>query len=134
MAIQWTQDLATGVGWQDEQHKELFVRLDNLLEAAKQGKSKDEVGKIVKFLEEYVGTHFGTEERHMNMFAYPDTSSHKQEHMAFVKEFTQLKKDFEKEGASSSIAIQVQRRVTDWLKNHIAKTDKSLGAFLKAKA
>lgn len=45
MAIEWTDELATGVNKIDNQHKELFKRINNLLDACNQGKGKDEVKK-----------------------------------------------------------------------------------------
>ncbi len=40
MPIEWTQDLAVGVKIIDEQHKEIFRRVDALLEACKAGKGE----------------------------------------------------------------------------------------------
>lgn len=38
MPIEWTQDLAVGVKIIDEQHKEIFRRVDSLLDACKAGR------------------------------------------------------------------------------------------------
>jgi len=38
MAIEWTNDLATGVSEIDYQHKELFRRINSLLDACREGK------------------------------------------------------------------------------------------------
>ena len=65
MAIEWTEDLATGVPEIDAQHKELFSRINRLLEACNQGQGRAEVGKTLAFLEEYVLIHFSTEEKIM---------------------------------------------------------------------
>ncbi len=133
MAIEWTQDLATGLDWQDRQHKELFVRIDGLMEAMKAGKGKEEVDKVLNFLSDYVVFHFGDEERAMGKFNYPESSVHKSEHVKFNTNFSDLKKQFGTAASPSILVIQVQRLIVDWLKNHIGKTDKKLGAFLKTK-
>ena len=52
MAIEWTKDLETGVALIDEQHKELFDRVNKLLAASSQGRGKEEVGSLLGFLEE----------------------------------------------------------------------------------
>jgi hemerythrin len=46
MAIEWTDDLAVGIVEIDNQHKELFHQINQLLEACNQGKGKETVGKI----------------------------------------------------------------------------------------
>lgn len=133
MAMQWSDDLSVGVSEIDSQHKELINRVNNLLEAMKEGKAKAHLGQVLQFLEDYVVTHFGTEEKYMTKYGYPSFDQHKSQHVAFVQDFSGLKKEFESDGASSALVIRLQRQVCDWLVSHITKTDKSLGAFLKTK-
>jgi hemerythrin len=40
---------------------------------------------------------------------------------------------FKGNGASATLVLDVHRRVTDWLVNHITKTDKLLGKFLQSR-
>jgi hypothetical protein len=42
-----------------------------------------------------------------------------------------LKQQFAKEGPSISIVLLTNRTVVDWLRSHIRKLDRDLGAFLK---
>ncbi|OHB34355.1 MAG: hemerythrin [Planctomycetes bacterium GWA2_40_7] len=133
MAIEWTQDLATGIDWQDNQHKELFKKIDSLMESMKVGKGKEEVENILNFLADYVVFHFGNEEKAMEKFSYTEYSRHRAEHTKFTNDFSGLKKQVETAASPSILVIQIQRLVVDWLKNHIGKVDKSLGAFLKTK-
>ncbi len=134
MAVKWTPDLAVGVTIIDDQHKELFNRVNQLLEASAQGKGKEEIGKILDFLGTYTITHFGTEEKEMTRLGYGGIAAHKGEHLAFLRDFGNLARDYQQAGASTSMVIAVQRRVCDWLVSHIGKSDKALGAFIKSKA
>ncbi len=133
MPVQWTPDLSVGVNLIDDQHKELFKRVNQLLEATSQGKGKDEIGKTLQFLSDYVVTHFGTEEKAMIQHGYGGIAAHKAEHLAFLRDFGDLAKGYDSQGASTSLVLSLQRRVVDWLINHIGKSDKALGAFLKTK-
>lgn len=81
MSIQWTPDLATGASDIDEQHKELFRQLDNLLKAWKNSTGREETEKIILFLNGYAGFHFGTEEKYMDKFGYTNASAHKAQHV-----------------------------------------------------
>lgn len=91
MAIEWTQNLAVGVTEIDNQHKELFKRVNQYLEAMMERRGKEEIGKVIKFLENYVVTHFGTEERYMELHNYPDQRLHKEQHAAFIKTFNDIR-------------------------------------------
>ena len=133
MAIEWTEDLATGVNKIDNQHKELFKRINNMLEACNQGKGKNEVERVIKFLEDYVIIHFSEEEKYMTTFDYPEYSTHKGQHSLFIENFSGLKRKFETEGVGVYIVILTNHLVVDWFINHIRKLDKALGGFLKAK-
>lgn len=133
MAIYWSEDLATGVQIIDDQHKELFSRINALLDACSVGRGKEEVGKVLQFLEEYVASHFSEEETRMQQYGYPGQAYHKSQHDEFRANFADLKKTFDAEGPGVFIVIKTNRVVVDWLSAHIRRVDKALGAFLKDK-
>jgi hemerythrin len=127
---QWTDDLAVGVADIDRQHKELFTRLGGLLDAMAAGKAQTQAPAMLDFLARYVREHFATEERHMAAMSYPSANSHKLQHQAFIHEFQLIQRQFQAQGASPTLVLEVHRKVSDWLVNHICRTDKLLGAFL----
>lgn len=134
LAIEWSPGLSTGVPWQDKQHKELFKRMDSLIEAMNMGRGKEEVSRLLKFLDDYFVVHFEAEEQAMNKYGYPGTVSHLAAHTRFIDDMAVLKGEFAK-GPTTTLVIKVQRQVVDWLINHIGGIDKELGAFiLKADA
>jgi hemerythrin len=133
VAIHWTEDLTTGVAEIDSQHKELFKRINGLLEACSQGKGRGEVDKVIKFLEDYVVRHFSEEEKYMVDYSYPAYGSHKAQHLEFMGNFFSLKGEFESDGPGVHIIVRTNSLVIDWLRNHIRKVDKELGTFLKAR-
>lgn len=129
--LTWTDDLLTGYKAIDDQHKELFRRVNALLEAMGQGKGKAQVAEVLGFLSDYVVTHFGTEEQFMAAHKYPGLLTHKLEHTAYTDKLKHLLDRFQKEGPSSLMAIESQQLLTGWWASHIGKTDKALGAFLR---
>ena len=134
MAMEWTDDLSTGSAAIDDQHKELFKRVDALLEACGQGKGKAEVSQVIRFLDAYVVTHFSAEEQYMEKHNYPGFAKHKALHLEFTEQFGELKREFEKEGPGLYLVVRTNQMVLQWLLNHIRKVDRELGAFLKTKA
>ena len=85
MALLWKDDLATGVETIDEQHKELFARIEKLLDACNQGKGKAEVANTVDFLAEYIEIHFRDEEQIQKNSGFPEFEAHKALHDQWVK-------------------------------------------------
>lgn len=133
MPIQWTEDLSIGNKEIDNQHKELFNRINQLLDACNKGLGKEVAGKTLIFLEDYIITHFTSEEGLQRKHNYPDYEAHKSLHVKFIKEFNELKKRFEAEGPTLPIVLQINRTVVDWLINHIKKVDKAVGEFVKTR-
>jgi hemerythrin len=132
--VTWDPNLETGVPEIDGQHRELFARIDRLLAASRERRSREEVGQTLTFLGDYVVHHFAAEERIMAQAEYPDVDAHRAEHAHFVQEFGILYREFKSEGPSTLFIIRVGNRVTAWLREHIYRTDKRLAEYLKARS
>lgn len=136
--MEWTKDLSVGIEKIDNQHKELFARINDLVAAIKQSVCKYKIGDVVKFLDEYVVFHFGEEEKIMRKHGYPGYAQHKAQHEKFLKNFERLKKELPKlEGGrkpgSYDLSVETNQVVVDWIIEHISVIDKRLGEFLKEK-
>jgi hemerythrin len=134
MAIEWSPRLAVGVERIDSQHRELFDRVNRLLAAMESQRGEPEIRRMLSFLGGYVVSHFGTEEQLMQQHRYPDFPAHQRLHAEFVKDFVRLRERFDKQGPSAPLAIELNRRVCDWLIDHVGRTDRTLGAFLSKSA
>jgi hemerythrin len=131
MAILWTSDLATGVNEIDDQHKELFRRINDLLAACHRGRGKDELDGTVKFLEDYVIAHFAEEERYMANCAFPSSAGHKAQHGEFMGNLANIQRKLASDGPSLETVVATNHLLVEWLRTHIKKTDKELGNFLR---
>ncbi|MBI5238034.1 MAG: hemerythrin family protein [Deltaproteobacteria bacterium] len=134
--ILWTESLATGVDWQDSQHKELFNRINALIDAMERHREIDELSNIFSFLDKYAKTHFKKEEAFMDTHGYSDTSSHKALHMTFLGNMTSIINEAGNCNSGDEIrrlVIKARRLLVDWLFEHIAKVDKKLGSFMLEK-
>ena len=131
MRITWDRALETGDAEIDAQHRELFDRIDKLLAASREKRSREEVGQMLTFLGDYVVHHFSAEERMMQAAAYPEIGAHQTEHQRFVQEFAILYNEYKTEGPSTLFIIRVGNRVTGWLREHIYRTDRSLVQWLR---
>ncbi|MFZ5985604.1 MAG: bacteriohemerythrin [Bacillota bacterium] len=133
MSIQWRQSYEIGLEEIDKQHRELFKKINDLLDACNDNKGREEVNNTIRFLGDYVVTHFNAEEKLQEKYSYPEYKSHKASHDQFVKDFGDLKRRLEDEGPTLQFVALVNRVVVDWLIKHIGNSDKAFGAFLKDK-
>ena len=131
MAIEWRDNLATGNVDIDLQHKELFRRFNDLLEACNKGKGNHEVGNLLDFLSDYVKSHFAAEEDLQKKHGFAGYQDHKKKHDEFIRDLQDIKTEFHREGAGISVVIRTNKMIVNWLIKHISGTDKELATFLR---
>jgi hemerythrin len=129
--VEFDPVLLTGVDEIDAQHRELFARISQLLEASTHHRGREEVVRILEFLGGYVVEHFAAEESTMEAAGYPRIDGHRAEHRQLVKELEILRHELKSEGPTNLFVIRVGNRVTEWLREHIYRTDRLLGQWLK---
>ncbi len=123
----WNATYETGIPIVDAQHKELFNQLDILMDK----NQKDRVPATLDFLGKYVVKHFSTEEGLQTKVKYPKYPTHQQMHKAFVKAYTDLKSQYQKEGGSNMMTMKISQTALNWLKDHIRVHDKEFAAYYK---
>jgi hemerythrin-like metal-binding protein len=127
----WGRRLALGLPEIDKQHKELVSMVNELHRAMKMKMGSREAGAILTRLAEYTVYHFGYEEELFDTHGYPDKVNHKKIHEDLVAKVVAFTKEFEQ--GRAAISMDLMKFLTDWLKNHIMKTDKAYAPFLKDK-
>ena len=130
MNLMWDSRWSVGVDKIDNQHKELFDRINKLVTAMKSGKGKDEVINTLDFLEEYVIKHFNDEEELQKQSNYPKYEIQHREHEELKKGLKDLRMVFETTGISALFVINVQQKISSWWINHIRNLDMELGEYL----
>jgi hemerythrin len=129
--FKWDRRLETGIDLIDEQHRELFRRIDKLELAIYHSRATDECLNLVTYLEDYVIEHFEAEERLLTDFFYPDFPKHLYEHNEFRKMFSELKEECYKGGPDAYLAIDVDKLIRKWWENHIMKSDMDFVPYVK---
>ncbi len=132
MAIQWDPKLSVGVRLIDLQHQELFRRIDALLGAMQQNRGADTVGPLLDFLKRYVVEHFAAEQKLMTMHSYPGLAAHEREHDEFVRSLLAIDDTLREKGPTVAVTVKLTSLTCDWLRNHMATTDRALGKHLVA--
>lgn len=129
----WNDNLLTGVASIDNQHREIFDRIEKTLAAGMRGQGKNEIEETLNFLGDYVMTHFGDEERLQRESGYTDAAKHKFQHDVFISNFKKLYKDYDEHGATLNITLQVNKVIVDWLVQHINTHDLAFAKYYKSK-
>ena len=124
--IQWTPSLSTGNEVLDEQHKALFRWLAELDSAATDARTLFGAYAITR-LKNYTRSHFAAEEALMKASGYPGLAQHVAEHESFRARLAEL----HLQSISEDISTETVKFLTDWLTNHIAKSDMAYAPYLK---
>ena len=112
----------------NDQHGIFFDCLRRLEEAMAAGRGASTVPLLVYELSKFLETHFGSEERLMQSYAYPLRDLHALEHR---KAQCRLK-DLARRNYKTA-AISMRDELRDWLEAHVSDWDSKLGVYLSAK-
>jgi len=118
----WSDDLSVGIQEIDSQHKKLVSLINTLHDAMKAGQGKQALEATLQELADYAVYHFKTEETYMQKFRYPEYTTHKNMHDAFVHKVTDFQKDFA--ANRLGLTLDVMNILRDWVSTHIKGTDK----------
>lgn len=133
MSSSWSNDLLIGVQIIDSQHREFFARVDSLLAQDLAEGVVADYTQAFAFLRTYVDEHFGTEERLMDRYEFPQARFHKSHHVWFKAEIDRIHGEAVAHGVSVSVQTQMNYLLTDWFRSHIRGVDVKLAAHLKNK-
>jgi hemerythrin len=129
--IKWNDSFSVGITDLDWQHQMLISMLNELQTAMLQVKTRNDIEKVLDGFISYIKTHFETEEKYFDKFAYPWSAGHKLEHQSFTKTISIFKDDFKQN--KSNLTGGILTSFNDWLKNHINESDKKYSYFLSMK-
>lgn len=123
---EWTPNLSTGNDLLDDQHKAIFEWLAELESAATDERTLFGAYAITR-LKNFTRHHFAVEENLMREAGFAGLADHIREHQAFRERLAEI----HLKSISEDISAETVRFLTDWLTNHIAKTDMAYVPSLK---
>jgi hemerythrin-like metal-binding protein len=121
----WSAAYSTGNVQVDNEHKEIFMLVQNVIEASRSGQDT-KVGETIDFLANYTVTHFKNEERLMEESAYPEMPIHKQQHDDFVAEVLALRAR-----SSEASSQDIEKIIVNWLTDHVLGSDKLMATHYR---
>jgi hemerythrin len=128
--VKWTDRLSVGVADIDDQHRELYRRVDLFLCAMAEKRGKAELQPLVTYLDEYIREHFATEQKMMELSGYAGLGDHMSAHHWFEDEYRRLVERLGEEGVTLGVARDLVALLVNWLDTHLETTDRKFGAYL----
>jgi hemerythrin len=126
----WTSALATGNAFMDAEHHVLVERVDAVLEAISQARSKDSLIDALADLSVYTREHFALEEEQMQRIQYAGSLEHIAEHRHLLEQVEALKAKLDSDQPVD--VMEYYSFLTRWVKDHIMQVDTQLALALQA--
>lgn len=124
-----SEELLTGIQEIDDQHRGLFLLLENLQAHIGSGHNWSDVYFTLSELSHYARTHFMVEESVMRLHGYPALEQHIVEHRGFTEKLSQL----EAKAVRNDIGLSIVEFIRHWLENHIGISDQAYVQCLRTR-
>jgi hemerythrin len=129
----WKDKYELGVQIIDEQHKELFRRVDAFVQTLRSSVTWEEkvkkVNETLEFMNGYVVEHFRDEEEYQKEIGYPGYEAHKKIHDDMVSYVVKVTEEYEKSGFDEQLMQQFGGKLLSWLINHVAAEDQHIADY-----
>lgn len=132
MKYELTKELESGNAMIDNEHRELFRAVNELLDACGQGKGRAALMPTVNFLLNYVNKHFDHEEQLQKKCGYPNLPAHHVFHENYKGKLKEIVSQIPAAGPTVQDLSKLNMHI-GVLVSHIRTEDKKLGAFLQKK-
>ncbi len=133
MYLKWDKEILTGIKEIDDQHKELFQKINKLIENLEVDGSDENFFNAIDFLKRYAFEHFESEEKYFAEIDYPNKEEHEQEHEEFVQKINDIEEKGKIFGSAIHLSIELNAYLLNWWYIHIKQHDKKLALFMKEK-
>jgi hemerythrin-like metal-binding protein len=118
----WEEDYSVNVKEIDEQHKHLFVIINQLVDVINDVPREGTILPIVNEIIAYKAAHFGTEDKYFHQFNFEGTLEHEKVHQGFGQKIKELQAA--NEGDVIALAFDLVDFLEDWLIGHLMNMDK----------
>jgi hemerythrin len=119
--IQWSDELATGIGVIDSQHKRIIHYINQLEDARALGEP-DLINEVLINLTDYTLSHFAFEESLMEDAGYVGAEIHAKTHDSFRDKIITYN---ERHKAGEDVSEELSKLLNVWLIEHIVSDDSS---------
>jgi len=130
VGIDWSDLLSVGISKMDDEHKELFSRINDLLKALLGQGGNHDLPSLVSRVNEYIQYHFRDEEKMLESYKYPGLNEQKKLHSIYENEFRIIEEKLRSGEFDAGLLIEIQDKIVNWLLEHIGRVDKKYGDYI----
>lgn len=131
--INWDEKFLLNISEIDTHHEKLVDLINELyngvFECTDIAQESELTERTLVKLQDYTKYHFSAEEKMMLELDYPAYMAHKHEHEYFIKQLTELM--VKQKAGEMALSFSAFIFIKEWITNHILKTDKSFGQYIK---
>jgi len=127
----WDKTFAVGHEQIDEQHRQLFAVLNNIVKDCSSG-NRSEFNDGIAFLAKYVDKHFSDEEVIQKGCGFPEYQAHRKIHEDYKAAVKTLGAKWISWGPTGKSLDEIRESVGGWLINHIKGQDVKIGAYIRS--
>lgn len=125
--MMWKDAYCLGVAQIDNQHKELFHLVENLIETMENNPCpRVQLSSAVDFLKKYVNNHFRDEETYQEFIQYPNIEEHKKQHCLFTETILSYEKKFQETSYDINVIKDFTGVLISWLIYHVMNEDQKI--------
>lgn len=129
----WKDKYKIGVEKIDEQHRELFRRVEDFIKTVRSEgiweEKQQKVQETLEFMSGYVVSHFADEEAYQQEINFPEYEEHRQLHERFKTEVGKYVDRFAEEGFDEELVQEFSGKLMTWLIYHVAGVDQNIGTY-----
>ncbi len=131
MIFAWNSSLETGIKKIDAQHWQLLSLINDLHDACENDNDVEMLQGALAYMVEYAVQHFRDEEAVQLAAGYPGYEQHKLEHDIFKGKVADLVRQFEENGSSAELSLQINQFLAKWFLRHIRQVDMVMGKYIQ---
>jgi hemerythrin-like metal-binding protein len=129
--VAWNSRLETGHEVIDQQHKQLFTLVSQLIANSRNKQDAEGFEAALHFLIDYTVQHFADEEKLQQESDYPNFEQHRKLHEAFRSEVEKFVESYRADGWSPELSSKINTTIVQWLVTHIELEDSKVAAHIK---
>lgn len=129
----WGEDVMTGNPQIDEEHRELFSKIDALVTAMSRNREQSVIQETLNFLILYVRDHFKDEEKLHEDCQAPDFEAHAAAHQKIARDLDEILILYREEGLTPHMQFQLVNKVVRGIVDQLHTFDIPLAKFIQGK-
>jgi len=126
---EWSENLSIRIDRIDDEHKQVFDKINELSRALSRQESNKILGRILEDFVTIISKHFSTEEVLFEKYNYPDATVHKSEHDKFNKKMGALMTIYN--DGRYALSVDTIHFLKDWVTVHIKSYDMAYASYIK---